>query len=411
MPPLSNDCHSRFKYVAVCVRYYVSSSCKAITDHVLFEVITLTVISLNCIILATNDPTTSDQKRWKEVADIIFQAVYTAELLIKIFALGLVFNQGAYLRDPWNVFDLIIVGFGYLQYLDVEDGGFDLKPLRVFRVLRPIRKITSIEGIHTLLSALINSFSLLFYVGVIYFFFLCLFAIAGFQLWHNSLKHRCRNYETGLFDTETLCGDYDCPSGYECAYYGSNPNFGLTHFDHFFASLLVAFTTSTGEGWGKIQKAVIEAHGDYVFLFFEIVVFIEFYFLQNFVLSSLKHNVSLLYEENKKNALLPFVMSNTIAKYRTLGPYRKSLVDGERERRERKGKQKFKAIGKILSWNIKSELNESRELGDWENSDDSFRVTHRSTSLSAYRLILKGQGGVQCAGVGGAGLRRAGAQD
>eukprot|EP00826_Nyctotherus_ovalis_P066301 TRINITY_DN9789_c0_g3_i2.p1 TRINITY_DN9789_c0_g3~~TRINITY_DN9789_c0_g3_i2.p1 ORF type:complete len:303 (+),score=78.96 TRINITY_DN9789_c0_g3_i2:602-1510(+) len=287
----------------------------------------LAVIFANCVVLATDDPTRSEQEKWQEVADIVFQSLYTVELLIKIFALGFVFNKGAYLRDPWNIFDFLIIGFGYLEYLSIDMGGFDLRPLRVLRVLRTIQRVTSIEGVNTLFTALIDSFGSLLYVGIIYVFFLVLFAIAGFQLWNDSLKKRCRNTATNQFeDTGTLCGKFSCSNGYECAYYGSSPNFGLSHFDNFFASLLVVFTTSTGEGWGKIQKAVIEAHGSYVVVFFEAILFIEFHFLQKFVLSILKHNVSQLHEENKKNTMLPFI-TNTMKKYKPLGTFRKTLLN------------------------------------------------------------------------------------
>ena len=330
-------CCSRMKYITIYIRHNVSSYCDKIINNPWFEGVVLALICLNCIVLATDDPTTLTQKKWQEIADIIFQSLYTVELLIKICGLGFVFNKGAFMRNPWNIIDFLIICFGYLQYLNINNGGFDLRPLRVIRVLRPIGKITSIEGVSTLFSTLINSLNLLLYVAIIYFFFLCLFAIAGFQLWDDSLKNRCRNTLTGEFeDTDTLCGRFECPSGYECAYYGENPNFGLTHFDNFFASLLVVFTTSTGEGWGNIQKAVIEVHGNFVFIFFQLVLFLEFYFLRNFILSILKHNVSQLYEENKKNALLLFISPNAITKRKSRG-FRISFLN-----REISGRSKIK---------------------------------------------------------------------
>lgn len=315
------------KHRANYARHCISSYCNKLINLPGFEAVVLVVIFANCVVLATDDPTKSEQQKWQEVADAVFQSLYTLELLIKVFAMGFVFNKGAYLRDPWNIFDFFIIGFGYLEYLSIDTGGFDLRPLRVLRVLRTIRRVTSIEGVNTLFTALINSFGSLLYVGIIYIFFLVLFAIAGFQLWNNSLKDRCRSVATSQFDdTDTLCGRFSCPAGYECAYYGSSPNFGLSHFDNFLASFLVVFTTSTGEGWGKIQKAVVEVHGSYVVIFFEAILVIEFYFLQNFVLSILKHNVSQLHEENKKNSMLPFI-TNTMKKYKSLSTFRKTPLN------------------------------------------------------------------------------------
>jgi hypothetical protein len=36
------------------------------------------------------------------------------EMVLKILGLGFVFNKGAYLRDPWNILDFVIVMTGYL---------------------------------------------------------------------------------------------------------------------------------------------------------------------------------------------------------------------------------------------------------------------------------------------------------
>ena len=112
----------------------------------MFDSIILLIIWSNCIILATDDPTTNVQDEWQLRADIIFQMLYTIEVIVKILGLGLLFNKGAYLRDPWNVIDFIIVGFGYLQYLKINNGGYDLRTLRVIRVFRPLRKLNQSKG-------------------------------------------------------------------------------------------------------------------------------------------------------------------------------------------------------------------------------------------------------------------------
>lgn len=44
----------------------------------------------------------------------IFLALYSVEMVLKILGLGFVFNKGAYLRDPWNILDFIIVMSAYL---------------------------------------------------------------------------------------------------------------------------------------------------------------------------------------------------------------------------------------------------------------------------------------------------------
>jgi voltage-dependent calcium channel L type alpha-1D len=45
----------------------------------------------------------------------IFLAFFAAEAIIRVIAKGFVLHPNSYLRDPWNVFDLIVVIMGYEQ--------------------------------------------------------------------------------------------------------------------------------------------------------------------------------------------------------------------------------------------------------------------------------------------------------
>jgi len=64
-------------------------------------------------------------------------------MVLKILALGFIWNKGSYLRDSWNILDFIIVMSGYVGYL-FQGGGANLSVLRSFRVIRPLRTISSI---------------------------------------------------------------------------------------------------------------------------------------------------------------------------------------------------------------------------------------------------------------------------
>ena len=108
------------RYLFQYIRYHISINCQKLVQHSLFEAVSLLVIGGNCIILAMDDPTDDEQAKWQETADYIFQALYTLELVLKVLAMGFIFNTGAYMRDPWNIFDFIIVAFGYLPYLNVK---------------------------------------------------------------------------------------------------------------------------------------------------------------------------------------------------------------------------------------------------------------------------------------------------
>jgi len=51
------------------------------------------------------------------LSDSYFLFMYTAEMILKIFAFGLIFCEGAYLRDFWNVMDFIIIDIGIISLL------------------------------------------------------------------------------------------------------------------------------------------------------------------------------------------------------------------------------------------------------------------------------------------------------
>ena len=80
-------------------------------------------------------------------------------MVLKIFGHGFIMSDTAYLRDSWNILDFVIVISGYLTLLTASDDdskkekekGLDLTGLRVFRVMRPLKTISSIKGLKVLM--------------------------------------------------------------------------------------------------------------------------------------------------------------------------------------------------------------------------------------------------------------------
>ncbi len=67
-------------------------------------------------------------------------------MVFKIVGFGFIFNKGAYLRDSWNILDFVIVMSGYVSLM-FDSEAVNLNVLRSFRVIRPLRTISSIEGL------------------------------------------------------------------------------------------------------------------------------------------------------------------------------------------------------------------------------------------------------------------------
>lgn len=177
------------------IRVTVNERCFKIISSPIFEGISLFVIVLNSIFMAFEDPSSDESSSVFVYSDNIFLAVYTVEMLLKILGLGFIIPKGSYLRDSWNVLDFVIVISGYLPMIILQFTGSSMSSnstnfnvLRSFRVLRPLRTISGIEGLRILVSALLSAVPLLRDTILVLVFFFIIFAIAGLQLWPGVLK-------------------------------------------------------------------------------------------------------------------------------------------------------------------------------------------------------------------------------
>ena len=236
-------------------------ACERIIKHNVFEALSITIILLNCVTLAMEDPTQKEETQADLIWEYTFQGLYTVEMLFKIIGMGFFWNKGSYLRDPFNILDFVIIMSAYVTIaqplmeqitgaeektvvMDEEEEGLSLSSLRAFRVLRPLRAITSIRGLKILVQSVITSLPFLKHTIIVLLFFFLIFAIAGVNLFSGMLKQRCVNYETGraLPDPEYICGgETTCPEGYFCGKMNVNPNYEVTNFDNIFWALMVVF--------------------------------------------------------------------------------------------------------------------------------------------------------------------------
>ena len=63
---------------------------------------------------------------------------------MKIVATGFSANEGSYINDRWNKLDFLVV---VTSLLTVDDSSFlpNVSSLRTFRVLRPLRSLSSVR--------------------------------------------------------------------------------------------------------------------------------------------------------------------------------------------------------------------------------------------------------------------------
>ena len=124
--------------------------CNSVSTHQFFEWFIILLILLSTVTLAIEHPLDdpdSEKIKVLKLIDIVFTTIFTLEALLKIIALGFLFNgKHSYLRDSWNILDFIIVFFSLLS-LGIDAKLSIVKVLRVARILRPLRLIQRAEGL------------------------------------------------------------------------------------------------------------------------------------------------------------------------------------------------------------------------------------------------------------------------
>uniref|UniRef100_A0A8C0GD10 Sodium channel protein n=1 Tax=Chelonoidis abingdonii TaxID=106734 RepID=A0A8C0GD10_CHEAB len=238
-----------------------------------------------------------------ENMELIFAGIYTCEILIKVLASGFVWNQFTFLRDPWNIMDLIIIDiisqYSYFQ---------------IFRLFIFLKALSIIPGKKVVVDALIQSIKKLAEVIILIVFCLSVFALVGLQLFMGNLKMKCVRDNT-TFD-QKLCDDAksdicyrmnnsldilckECPENYSCQKIGDNPDFGYTSFDHFGWAFLSVFRLMTQDNWERLYRQTIRTSGKTYMIFFVVVIFLCSFYLFNLILAV----VTMAYEE-QNNATL-----------------------------------------------------------------------------------------------------------
>lgn len=113
-----------------------------------FERFIVAVIIINAIVLGmeTSPSLVSGYGTALTVIDQGCLAIFTIEILLKIFCL-----KGDYVKNPWNIFDFIIVS---ISLISVTGG---LSVLRSLRVLRVLLLVSTLKRLRILVRALVIS--------------------------------------------------------------------------------------------------------------------------------------------------------------------------------------------------------------------------------------------------------------
>ncbi|KAG1973754.1 calcium channel, voltage-dependent, L type, alpha 1S subunit, b [Pimephales promelas] len=288
-------------------------TCINIVEWKPFEIIILLTIFANCVALAVFLPMpeedTNNTNLTLESLEYIFLIIFTLECFLKIVAYGLLFHEGAYLRNCWNLLDFVIVFMGlFTLCVDTinsiagvpkeKGGGFDMKALRAFRVLRPLRLVSGVPSLQVVLSSILKSMLPLFHIALLVFFMVTIYAIMGLELFKCKMHKTCYYKGTDIVAIRENEKPSPCAqagngrrctiNGTECRAGWPGPNFGITHFDNFGFSMLTVFQCITTESWTDVLYWLNDAMGnDWPWIFFLTLILLGAFFILNLVLGVL----------------------------------------------------------------------------------------------------------------------------
>ena len=146
----------------------MSNQFSKISEHRLFKRFIIFTILLAAVVVGVQTYKEFAQKYSSllSILDGFILLVFIIEAGIKILAEGK--KPQNYFKNPWNVFDFLIVVACLLEPI-FDLGGEFLPVLRLARILRVLRLVTAIPKLQLLVTCLLKSLPSMFYVSILLF--------------------------------------------------------------------------------------------------------------------------------------------------------------------------------------------------------------------------------------------------
>jgi len=230
--------------------------------HRHFDNVILVFIIISTILLAVETPLDdpNSQRTYTLIyIDYAMTAIFTIEMLVKIFALGFACcGPESYIRQPANLLDFVIVFASLFSiFFSKYKLGF-LKSLRMLRILRPLRLIARNRGLKLAIITLINSIPDIANMLMIVLFFLVLIGILSTTLF-------CGKFYSCVMPANSPLSPGDqlerIKTKWDCLNYGGEWENKDLHFDTATESIMTLFTIQTTEGWIDVMWFAVDAVG------------------------------------------------------------------------------------------------------------------------------------------------------
>ncbi|KAK3705212.1 hypothetical protein QZH41_014007 [Actinostola sp. cb2023] len=173
-----------------------------------------------------------------ETTNYFFTAVFVVEVVLKVVALGWI----RYVKDRWNIIDLIIVLLSVSGILLTDLVKKDLlinptviRTLRVLRIVRVLKLVKLAKGVRSLLDTLFEALPQVANLGLLFLLLFFIYSCLGIQLF----------------------GSLECSHAYPCQGLGGHAN-----FNNFGSAMLTLFRIATGDNWNGILKDTLRSQCD-----------------------------------------------------------------------------------------------------------------------------------------------------
>ncbi|MEV0893274.1 ion transporter [Promicromonospora sp. NPDC050262] len=210
----------------------------------------LGVILANALVLGAETMVHGEALEVLRNIDHVMLGFFVLELLLRLIAYG-----WRFFRDPWNVFDLLVVGVAVLPATE------SLSALRALRVLRVLRVISAVPALRRVVDGLLRAVPGMGAVGALLVLVMYVSAVIA----------------TGLFGTTSP------------EYFGS-----------LWTSLFTLFQAMTGEAWPDIARSVMETHPA-AWIFFVLYILVVSFAVLNLFIAVIVNGMEEISEEERKD--------------------------------------------------------------------------------------------------------------
>eukprot|EP01028_Stygiella_incarcerata_P003014 TRINITY_DN1571_c0_g2_i1.p1 TRINITY_DN1571_c0_g2~~TRINITY_DN1571_c0_g2_i1.p1 ORF type:complete len:1820 (-),score=401.57 TRINITY_DN1571_c0_g2_i1:2459-7918(-) len=234
---------------------------KKLTSNIIFKRFVFSAILVGCVVIAIEGPPDKQNTRHSFdnpffVADVTFVSIFFFEFICKILANGLLFTPNAYLRNKFNIVDLLVLVVMLSNIITAfsTTGGF--RAFRALRALKPFLVVSRSNEMRVIVQSMVRSIRSVFYVCLIIAFFLLLFGIVGVRIF-GGLFYFCS--DSSVSSKEECIGVFEIDDITVPRVWSNK----LTNFDNIFSAMGSLFQVSMQEAWVWVMYDGMDVVGEH----------------------------------------------------------------------------------------------------------------------------------------------------